>query len=433
VSQEDAVSDPHAAIGRNGVLPLIDAEADDVPAPAPTPVRGRLGLWLIGAGIILVAFNLRTAVTSLGPVLHDAAAGTGLSTTATSVLTTVPSLCFGLFGPLAPGLARRVGTERALLIVLLLLTAGTALRGVPVAPALFAGQILACVSIGVVNVLLPGLVKRDFSGHVAVMTGLYTMAFCVGAALAAGVTVPLTQTLDGSWAKGLAFWALPAGLATLAWAFQKPAPVVGGRHAASRVRGLWTDALAWQLTLFMGMQSALAYIVFGWLVPMLRDRGLDPAQAGLVLSISVLAQAAASVVAPYIATRGRDQRLPNAIVSTLQLAGLMGCFYAPLPSIWVWSVLLGLAQGSTIALALTLIVLRAPDSHVAAHLSSMVQSVGYLICSAGPLLAGLIHGWTGGWNGVAGFCVLLAAILIPSGIGAGRALHVRAVATSQHG
>ena len=58
----------------------------------------------------------------------------------------------------------------------------------------------------------------------------------------------------------------------------------GVEETGIRVEGLWKDRLAWKVTLFMGFQSALAYCVFGWLVPILRERGVDGVTAGAIVS-----------------------------------------------------------------------------------------------------------------------------------------------------
>jgi CP family cyanate transporter-like MFS transporter len=375
---------------------------------------------LLAAAIVLIAFNLRAAVTSIGPVLRDIIRDAGLSGFAASALTTLPTLCFGLTAFAAAGLARRLGTERAVLAALGLMTVGTALRALAGAPALFAGQILASAGIGLINVLLPGLVKRDFPGHVPVLTGLYTMAFCAGAAIAAGTTVPLARGLGG-WRPALGFWALPVALAVAIWTSRGPPDRRAGAAPRVRVRGLWRDPLAWQVTLFMGLQSALAYVVFGWLPPILRDRGMSAVDAGLALSVSVVAQAVASLVAPSLATRGQEQRGHLVGTMALSLVGLLGAMYLPLWTVWFWSVVLGFAQGAVIALALTVIVLRAGDAEIAGQLSGMAQGVGYLLASAGPLVAGLLHFWSDGWDAVAAFCIVLGAIGAIAGWGAGRA------------
>jgi CP family cyanate transporter-like MFS transporter len=404
---------------------MIDAEIDN--NSSATPIRTPFGALLLGAALVLMAFNLRVAVTSVGPVLPAVMRTTGLSDAGAAVLTTLPSLCFGLFGPLGPWLARRFGTERALLLVLVILAIGTGLRGIATVPMLFAGQILAGFSIGIVNVLLPSLVKRDFPKRAALMTGLYTMSLSLGGGIAAAATVPLARAFGGSWAIALACWAIPAAIAVAIWAPQVPRAASGPRHAGFKVTGLWSDSLAWQVTLFMGLNSALAYTMFGWLPNLLQDRGLNAANAGYVLSVSVFGQAAGALFAPILATCWRDQRVINVVGAVFCIAGLMGCFYAPLWSVWICSGVAGLAQGGVFAIAVMLILLRAADSHIAAHLSSMVQGVGYLIASLGPFIAGLLHGWSGSWNGVAVFCIAISAASALCGIGAGRDRHVRAV------
>ncbi|MGE8112192.1 CynX/NimT family MFS transporter [Pseudomonas sp. NPDC086566] len=401
---------------------LIDAEADDALVQQQPPMLKRP--WLLLLGLVLVALNLRPALSSMAPVLGQVSAGLGLNASEAGLLTTLPVLCLGLFAPLAPVLARRFGSERVILGILLTLALGILVRSALGAVGVFVGSILAGASIGIIGVLLPGIVKRDFPQHAGTLTGVYTMALCLGAAMAAGATVPLTQHFDGSWAFGLGFWMLPALLAMLVWSLQ--ARQGHGLHkAAYRVRGLWREPLAWQVTLYMGLQSSLAYIVFGWLPSILIGRGLSPTEAGLVLSGSVIVQLISSLGAPWLATRGKDQRLAIVMVMLITLAGLFGCLYAPLDGLWGWAVLLGLGQGGTFALALTLIVLRSKDAHVAANLSSMAQGVGYTLASMGPFAVGLVHDLTGGWAAVGWIFAVLGIGAIVFGLGAGRAMHVQ--------
>lgn len=401
---------------------LIDAEADDEQVQqAPAPLRRP---WLLLLGLILVALNLRPALSSMAPLLSDVSQSLGLSAAKAGLLTTLPVLCLGLFAPLAPLLARRFGAERVVLGILLALALGIVLRSSLGEFGVFAGSVLAGASIGVIGVLLPGIVKRDFARHAGTMTGVYTMALCLGAAMAAGATVPLSQHFGGSWAMGLGFWVVPALVAALFW-LPQVGHKHGAHHVAFRVRGLLRDRLAWQVTLYMGLQSSLAYIVFGWLPSILIGRGLTPTQAGLVLSGSVIVQLASSLAAPWLATRGKDQRLAIVIVMLMTLGGLFGCLYAPIEGLWGWAVLLGLGQGGTFSLALTLIVLRSRDPHVAANLSSMAQGIGYTLASMGPFAVGLVHDWTGGWNAVGWIFAVLGCGAIIAGLGAGRSLHVQ--------
>lgn len=414
---------PQASTGPHDINELlIDAEADDEQVQQSHPVLKRP--WLLLLGLVLVALNLRPALSSMAPMLSDVSKSLGLSAAKAGLLTTLPVLCLGLFAPLAPILARRFGSERVVLGILLTLAGGIILRSLFGEAGLFAGSILAGASIGIIGVLLPGIVKRDFAKQAGTMTGIYTMALCLGAAMASGSTVPLSQYFDNSWAMGLGFWIIPALVAAVFWLPQ--ARQGHGLHqVAYRVRGLLRDPLAWQVTLYMGLQSSLAYIVFGWLPSILISRGLSPTQAGLVLSGSIMVQLISALTAPWLATRGKDQRLAIVVVMLLTLGGLFGCLYAPLDGLWGWAVLLGLGQGGAFSLALTLIVLRSRDAHVAANLSSMAQGFGYTLASLGPFAVGIVHDVTGSWDAVGWIFAVLGLGAIVFGLGAGRALYVQ--------
>ncbi|KPB17504.1 Cyanate MFS transporter [Pseudomonas savastanoi] len=197
--------------------------------------------WLLLLGLVLVALNLRPALSSVAPLLNEVSASLGMSAAEAGLLTTLPVLCLGLFAPLAPILARRFGSERVVLVVLLTLASGLAVRSLFGEVGLFTGSLLAGASIGVIGVLLPGIVKRDFPHKAGAMTGVYTMALCLGAAIAAGSTVPLSQYVGDSWQIGLGFWLIPALIAALFW-FPQAREMHGSHRDVYRVRGLLRDA-----------------------------------------------------------------------------------------------------------------------------------------------------------------------------------------------
>jgi CP family cyanate transporter-like MFS transporter len=235
------------------------------------------------------------------------------------------------------------------------------------------------------------------------MTGSYSMMMCVGASLAAGASAPMATAL-GSWNWALASWALPALVAALFWsivALAAPSPAEPSGPRGAGAPRLWRNALAWRITLMMGSQSAIAYCVFGWLAPILRERGMDPVAAGLVFSVSILSQVISSFLAPALATRGRDQRLVALVLVGLALAGLLGCLLGPLWSVWIWGFVQGLGQGGLFSVTMTIIILRSPDAPTAASLSGMVQGGGYLFAASGPLLVGVVRTLTGGFEATA--------------------------------
>jgi CP family cyanate transporter-like MFS transporter len=410
---------------------LIDAEAndhDDSPAAEATAPNDALTASRVLAvlAICLAGINMRPAISSLAPVLGAVRQSTGMSSTAAGLLTTLPVLCFGLFAPLAPLLARRISPERIIVVALVTLAVGILLRALLGIPGLFFGSLVAGACISVVMVLLPGILKRDFSSQASQMTGIYTMSLCFGAAIAAGATVPIQHLAGGDWRAGLAFWLVPALIAAMVWRPLARKHSRQGARAHYKVSGLRRSRLAWQVTIYMGTQSALAYCVFGWLPTILIDRGMAPLQAGLVLSASILMQAITALGGPWLATRGKDQRGAVLLLMGCTVAGLLGCIYAPLDGIWPWAMLLGLGQGGSFSVALMLLVLRSSNDHVAASLSGMAQGVGYTLAAFGPLAVGLLHDATHDWNAVAIFCSAVGMIAIVSGMLAGRNAQVEA-------
>ena len=383
--------------------------------------------WLLGLSLILIACNFRPVFGSLSVVLPEIMRDTGLSAVGASMLTTLPIVCLGLFSAPTPALARRYGPERVLLLALLLITVGTVLRAAGTLAPLFASSVLAGAGIAMGNVLLPGLVKRSFARHTALMTGLYTLAICAGAASATALTVPLMgAAFDGAWPPALAFWALPAILVLLLWAPQawhtRATPLDGAAGGGT----LWRDRLAWQVTAFMGLQSALAFIVMGWLSPLLRERGIGSADAGYIVAVSILTQLVTCLLVPSFAARCRDQRALAVGMSALILVAFLGLMVGPLAGRWLWAVLLGCGQGGGFALALSLIVMRSGNAQITAQLSAMAQGWGYLLAAGGPLLVGVLRQWTGGYAANAWLVGALAVAMAWSGWGAGRRMLVQA-------
>ena len=391
----------------------------------------RQSQWLLALSLILIACNLRPVFGSLSVVLPDIMRDTGLSAAGASLLTTLPIVCLGLFAAPTPWLSRRFGAERVLLLALLLIAGGTLARALGSLPGLFASAVLAGAGIAIGNVLLPGLVKRHFPRRAALMTGFYTLAICIGATIATAATVPLQIRLfAGDWAPALAVWAVPAMVMLLLWLPQALRMRAEPRSAAGRAGSLGRDALAWQVTGFMGLQSALAYIVMGWLAPILRERGMDGAHAGYVVAASILAQLVTCLLVPSLAARCRDQRGLAGGMSAMVLAALLGLLFSPLWASWPWALLLGCAQGGLFALALSLIVMRSGNAQVTAQLSAMAQGWGYMLAAFGPLLAGLLRQWTGSFTSSTGLIVILSAAMAWCGWGAGRNLLVQPAARS---
>ncbi|MFD8226751.1 CynX/NimT family MFS transporter [Streptomyces massasporeus] len=409
---------------------------------------------LLVLGIVLSALNLRPAITSLGALLEEVRDGLGMSGSVAGLLTSVPPLCFAVFGVMAPRLARRFGAGAVVCAGMVAIATGLLIRPYAGGTAGFlAGSALALMGIAVSNVLMPVIVKHWFPDRVGSMTGLYSMALALGTSLAAAVTVPLTDTLGGSWQTGLALWAGLAVAAVLPWlpfvrgrvtppgAGEKAAEAatggdasagaasVGDPSARDRDEAAPTPAsasaeharveaprlrmarsrTAWALAVFFGLQATAAYITMGWMAQIFRDAGVPAGTAGLLLAVTMVMGVPLAFVIPRLATRLPHQ---GPIVLALGLCGLVGyagLYLAPATGAWAWAVLLGVAN-CAFPLALTMVGMRARTGPGVAQLSAFAQSTGYLISIPGPLLVGVLYQHSGGWGLP---IALMSALMVP--------------------
>lgn len=371
--------------------------------------------------MVLVGLNLRPALSSLAPLLPRIEGEGELSMLSLSLLTTLPVLCLGLFAPFAPWFARRLGIERSLALALIVLSAGLALRGFHLAGLLFFGTLLVGAAIGVLGTLLPALVKRELADSADLMTGVYTMALCLGGALGAGLSIPLAELLS-SWSLSLMAWASLALTALAAWWWIMPQPAPNSEHQAASgyARALLKKPLAWQVMLLMGSQSSLAYIVFGWLPTLLVRQGYSEAEAGWLMGGSILVQLVSAIAAPWLARLSKDQR--PALIAVLGLigAGLLMLLLGSPAWRWPGAILLGLGQGGSFSLALTLIVLRSGNAKIAGELSALAQGGGYTLAAMGPLAVGLMLDAGIGIQGVTWLLLVILAFSACMAMFAGR-------------
>ncbi|EPN6626070.1 TPA: CynX/NimT family MFS transporter [Raoultella ornithinolytica] len=383
------------------------------------PSTGRRHLLLI-AGILFIASTLRVTFTGAAPLLDAIRADYGLSTAQTGMLTTLPLLAFGLVSPLAAGVGRRLGIERSLLVALVLICLGIGLRSLPSTALLFGGTAIIGCGIALGNVLLPGLIKRDFSQHVARMTGAYSITMGGAAALGSAMVVPLALAGFG-WHGALLMLMVFPLLALLVWLPQTrktaTAPLTGS--GAMHNRGIWCSALAWQVTLFLGINSLVYYVIIGWLPAILQSLGYSEAQAGSLHGLLQLATAAPGLAIPLILHRLKDQRAIAIIVALMCAISACGLWFWPGQAV-VWTLVFGFGSGATMILGLTFIGLRANSAHQAAALSGMAQTIGYLLAACGPPLMGKIHDANGDWQIPLLAVALISVVMALFGALAGR-------------
>lgn len=385
------------------------------------------GLWrtdhfLLIVGILLIAFNLRSALASVGPLVFEIQRSTGLSNGLLGLLTTLPLIAFGIISTLAPMVTRKLGIGWTLFMAMALLVLGVLLRSLGPIFTLYFGTLLIGIAIAFGNVLLPGLTKRNFSSNSGLVTSLYSSVMAIGASLAAGISVPLANHGTLGWQGSLAVWAICASVATLFLFPQvsrlKRAPKKNDRSTG--LKSLGKSKLAWQVALFMGLQSLTFYVVLAWLPSIIQDRGHDANFAGWMLSLSQATGILGSLLIPVLAGRRRDQRSIVLFLVGIELVGLAGLIVPFLGMVWLWVSLIGFALGGTFGLALLFLVLRSRDSDEATSLSGMVQSIGYIIAAFGPSTFGIIFDLVGSWTPALALLIIMAILKLFMGLGAAK-------------
>jgi CP family cyanate transporter-like MFS transporter len=386
-------------------------------APPSTSDTHRRGLVLVATAIVLTGINLRTAVNSVGPVLQEIEHGLGVSSAAAGVITTLPVLCFAALGFAGPPLAARFRDGHVLAAALLAMVVGLVGRAAAGSFWVFVlGTVAAMAGGALGNVLLPGLVKRYFPSRTGLLVSAYGTAMAIGGTLASGATAAIADRVgEGGWRWALGVWAVLALVAVAPWLAVPARPgASAGTHTAVPMRTLLRSRLAWSMVLMFGLQAMQAYIVIGWTAQYLRDQGMSAASAGLLVGLNAVIAIPVNAIVPPLAVRQRLQRPLLVGCICCYLAGWTGLAAAPLTATWLWMTFLGLALG-TFAMVLTLLGLRARTPESTAALSTVVQSVGYLLAAVGPLLVGVLRGVTGGYTGMFVLVYVGVALLLITG------------------
>jgi MFS transporter, CP family, cyanate transporter len=391
--------------------------------PVAAPSQRSFALSRDALAFFLLAANLRPALTAVGPVLATIQTSLSLSSTAAGLLPTLPLLIFAVFSPFAR-LGRVFGIERTLAGCLALTVAGIALRSQGSIAALFGGTVIFSAGIAVANVLVPSLIKRDFPSHVGSVTTAYVMVMTLTGAAATGLAVPLAGHLAGGWRASLAGWAVFAALALLCWLPQtrkanEPAAAAVGPAASASVKPIWRSAVAWQVTIFMGLQFLIYYVTISWVPRFLVDHGQSAAAAGWLLTLYQVMSFAVGVVAPALLRRGRDQRGLAVTASLVTALSILALLIAPRFA-GLWLFVCGASFGITFILGFALIGMRTGDHRRAASLSTMAQAVAYLIAATGPVAFGWLRDQATGWTAPMLSLLAIAVIQAVAGFGAGR-------------
>jgi CP family cyanate transporter-like MFS transporter len=374
----------------------------------------RLPLWAGRAvaflGIVLIAANMRIAVTGISPITTQIAEDVPLSSVTLGLIGALPPIAFALMGLTAGRIARRIGLERFQLISIAVMIVGHLVRSLaPGVGFLILGTLLALLACGVTNVLLPPLVKRYFPDRIGLMTSLYAFIMAIGATLPALLAAPVADA--AGWRVSLATWAALAATAAVPWLIlilrerrEKAAALAAdeiqliGVPEHPLAAPIWRSPLAWKLAAVVSVTSFNTYVLFAWLPEIARQQaGSSAVEAGIMLSIFAVIGAPVALVSPLIVTRMRTVSWYLLLGVALFVTGYLGLLIAPSPLTWLWACLVGIAP-LLFPASLTLVNLRTRGHDGSVALSAFSQGVGYAVGAIGPFAIGIVHDATGGWT-----------------------------------
>lgn len=372
--------------------------------------------------ILFTAINMRSPITAISPLLdlirHDFA----VSNTMAGFLTTIPLVAFAILSPFVAKLAGKYGMERIIIISLMVLTIGGWLRPFGGLTMLLLGTFLTGLAIAIVNVILPGMIKREFPFRVGIMTSIYSICMNVFAATASAVSLPLANTGLG-WKGSILVWTVLAMVALILWIpqqrYNQPAKLM--KHSVKATRSVWHSPLAWKITIFMGMQSMIFYVSIAWLPDILQEQGLTNIQSGYMLSLMQFSMLPFNFIIPILAAKLKTQRPLVLFTVLLYLISLLGIIFVDGYLWWTATclILLGIAGASSFSLSMMFFSLRTHTANQAADLSGMSQSIGYLLAACGPTLFGILHDMTGNWTLPLSILVIATFIILYTGLMAG--------------
>lgn len=381
--------------------------------------------YLLIAGILFASFNLRPAISSIGPILGMIRDDYGLSNGTVGLLTTIPLIAFAILSPLVPAIGAKLTNEVAVALGMLMLMLGLLIRSTPWISLLFVGTLIVGAGIAILNVLIPGIIKHKFPKKVGMMTGMYTTAMGLVAGIASGVSIPIATGLGWGWHWSLLIWIFPAVIGVILWGYlaKREKDHIKKAHIEMPTvdevkpeftsnKRIWGSGLAWQMAIFMALQSFVFYVTLSWLPEILHSNGFTESGAGWMLSFMQIVGLPASFLIPVLADRLKSQ---VGIVLGLTLGMIFGyvtlLFGHSSVLMIIGTAVIGLAVNGNFSLALTFFGLRARNAKDAAQLSGMAQSMGYLFSALGPVFIGLIYDKTHSWT-MPIFIVLIAVVAL---------------------
>ncbi|MBA6243456.1 MFS transporter [Psychrobacter sp. Urea-trap-16] len=353
--------------------------------------------------MILLATNMRAPIVALGsiaPVVKDAL---DISEFQIGWLGAVPMLSFAVGALISPAIGKRFGLENTLIAMIGLLTVGMVIRtAIPTWSGFLIGTLLLTLAIGFANTLAAPVIKQRTPQHIPLITGLFSLTMTTAAGIVAGVVLPLSEQVGWQWALG--GWTILGVFAFVIWLFLRVRlgssnhqAVIPAALGSSEI-SMWRTTFAWQIAIFMGLQSLLFYTVASFLPSIWVSKGLSAVSAGQMGSVFQFMAPVSILSLTWLVNRGRPIQALAVFAAVLNVVGILGVSYLSTDLAWLWSGMMGMGCSAIFTLSMMLFSMRTYTTNQASELSGMAQAVGYVIAFFGPLGTGWLHETTGSWS-----------------------------------
>lgn len=365
---------------------------------------------------------MRTGIAVITPIITVIGIELGLTTIQLAWLAAIPVLCFAFISPVTSWLNRLGSVDRIISISLWGLAIALILRATGSVFALFFFTLLMGITTAILNVTLPAWVKLHGGEHAGAITGTYVTLMGIVAACALALSAPLTAATSLSWQLAMLPWGILALISAIWWQLRMRDDglrVVDQSNSSSWL-SLLRNRRAWQVTAFFGLQSMNAYAGGTWIPTILFDRGYALAAAGLIVAIISLLGSVAAIYVPQLAATRASQQNILWLFTAITAIGYVGLLVDSGWRLVLWVLFALFGQSATFPLSLILVVLRSDSAAVAAALSTMMQSLGYLLAATGPLVVGAIFQFSGSWSAGLGFMLFVVVLQAVAAAGAGR-------------
>lgn len=357
---------------------------------------------------------MRAGLVLIGPLIPILKSYFNLSNSAISILAGIPIVCFAATSLIMSKVATLGSSNRIIKLALTALTIGLFGRATTGLIGLYLFAFVIGISIAIMNYELPAWVKEHAPNHSGYLTGVYVTIMGVAAAIAVAISVPLAELNSLSWRLSMAPWILVALLTTIYW-WQKmnsDEPIQNVKVPSFWKSRAFKNPMAWALVLFFGLESMTFYATATWFPTLLTTKDFTLSSAALVVSISGIIGSGVGIVFPHYFEKSKYQR---AVLVWTSLFTGFAFFMVTLQTgvvLFIWLTISNIGISIAFPLALMMAGMKSETPEATRNLSTMMQSIGYILSSMGPFLMAKLFDYSGNWDvamyGVVTVCALQA-------------------------